>query len=84
MDAAGVVESTGDDVSRVAVGDRVYTAGTVTRAYAELALCNHFQVHPLPERVSFSQGAGVNVPYSAAYRALFQRAHALPGEVGAW
>jgi NADPH2:quinone reductase len=81
MDAAGVVESTGDDVSRVAVGDRVCTAGTVTGAYAEFALCHHFQVHPLPERVSFSQGAGVNIPYSAAYRALFQRAHALPGEV---
>ena len=81
MDAAGVVESTGDGVSRVAVGDRVYTAGTVTGAYAQLALCDHFQVHPLPERVSFSQGAGVNVPYSAAYRGLFHRAHALPGEV---
>jgi NADPH2:quinone reductase len=81
MDAAGVVESTGDDVGPVAVGDRVYTSGTVTGTYAELALCDHFQVHPLPERVSFSQGAGVNIPYSAAYRALFQRAHALPGEV---
>lgn len=26
------------------------------------------QLHPLPEKVSFGQGAAVNVPYSTAYR----------------
>jgi NADPH2:quinone reductase len=30
--------------------------------------------------VSFSQGAGVWVPYATAYRSLFQLAHARPGE----
>jgi NADPH2:quinone reductase len=34
----------------------------------------------LPERVSFAQGAGVNVPYATAYRALYNRAHGQPGE----
>src|SRR6185437_10095702 len=28
----------------------------------------------------YSQGAGVGVPYGTAYRALFQKANALPGE----
>jgi NADPH2:quinone reductase len=57
-DAAGVVESVGADVG-LTLGDRVYTTGTITGAYAELALCKRSQVHPLPERVSYAQGAGV-------------------------
>ena len=81
MDGAGVVESTGEGVARVAVGDRVYLAGTISGSYAELALCDESQAHPLPQDLSFAQGAAVNVPYATAYRALFQRAHALPGEV---
>ena len=78
-DAAGVVESVATDVD-LTPGDRVYTTGTITGAYAELALCKRSQVHPLPERVSYAQGAGVYVPYATAYRALFQLARARPGE----
>jgi NADPH2:quinone reductase len=81
MDAAGTVESAGDHVDRVKPGDRVYIAGSVSGSYAGKALCLESQVHPLPKQVSFSQGAALGVPYSAAYRALFQRAKALPGEV---
>jgi NADPH:quinone reductase len=81
MDAAGVVESVGEGVKGFAAGDRVYVGGTVSGSYAEKALCKEFQVHRLPEKVSFSQGAAVGVPYGAAYRALFHRARAIPGEV---
>ncbi|HXG64097.1 MAG TPA: NADPH:quinone reductase [Blastocatellia bacterium] len=81
IDGAGIVQAVGAGVTRVAVGDRVYIAGTSTGAYAEQALCDESQVYPLPERVSFAQGAGVNIPYATAYRALFQRARAVPGEV---
>ena len=80
-DAAGVVAAVGAGVKAVAPGDRVYTSQTLTGAYAEKTLCLESQVHPLPERVSFAQGAGVSVPYAAAYRALFQRARAMAGEV---
>jgi NADPH:quinone reductase len=80
-DAAGVVEAVGAGVKAVAPGDRVYTSQTLTGAYAEKTVCQEDKVHPLPDGVSFQQGAAVNVPYSAAYRALFQRAKALPGEV---
>ena len=45
-DAAGVVESVGPDIDDLAVGDRVFTTGTVSGAYAELALCKRSQVHP--------------------------------------
>jgi len=79
-DAAGVVEQVGPGVSTVKPGDRVYTAGTITGAYAERALCLESQVYSLPERVSFAQGAAVNVPYATAYRGLFHRAQARAGE----
>lgn len=79
-DAAGVIEAIGKGVTQIQVGDRVYTAGTITGAYAEFALCLERQVHPLPQRISFEEGAAVNIPYATAYRALFQRARALPGE----
>jgi NADPH2:quinone reductase len=79
VDGAGVIESVGPNVT-LAVGMRVYISGTLSGSYAEQALCDEFDVHPLPEKLTFSQGAGVNVPYATAYRALFQRAHALAGE----
>src|SRR4051794_41014157 len=63
QDAAGEVESVGDRVTGVRPGDRVYTAGTLSGAYAEKALCDASKVYPLPDRVSFVQGAGVNVPF---------------------
>jgi NADPH2:quinone reductase len=79
-DAAGIVDAVGNGVVGVAAGDRVYTSETLTGAYAELALCNASRVHPLPASVSYAQGAAIGVPYATAWRALFQRAHAVPGE----
>lgn len=80
MDGAGVVEAVGAGVSRVKVGDRVYTAGTLSGTYAERALCAESQVHCLPQQASYAQGAAMHVPYATAYRALFQLARATPGE----
>ena len=79
-DGAGLVEQVGADVNEFKAGDRVYTAGSVTGAYAEFALCKKEQVHPLPANVSFAQGAAMGTPYATAYRGLFQRADAKPGE----
>ena len=80
-DAAGTVETVGAGVSRVKPGARVYTARSITGAYAEFAIALESQVHPLPERVSFAQGAGVWVPYGTAYHALHHFARARAGEV---
>jgi NADPH2:quinone reductase len=79
-DAAGAVESVGPGVTGFAPGDRVYFGGTLSGAYAEQALCEAWQVHPLPPNVTFAQGAAVNVPYATAFRALFHFAHARAGE----
>lgn len=79
-DGAGVIEAVGDGVKNVKVGGRVYTAKTVTGAYAEYALALEGQVHPLPAKISFSQGAGVWVPYGTAYHALYHSAMARASE----
>lgn len=80
-DAGGVIEAVGEGVKRLQVGQRVYTAGTLSGAYAEQALCDESQVKGLPDAVSFQQGAAVHVPYATAYRALFHRAEGKPEEV---
>ena len=79
-DAAGVIEAIGDGVKKVKPGDRVYTAKTVTGAYAQYALALEEQVHSLPEKISFGQGAGVWVPYGTAYHALHHSAEARASE----
>jgi NADPH2:quinone reductase len=79
-DAAGTVEAVGPGVTKVKPGDRVYTARTLTGAYAEYALALEEQVHPLPENISFEQGAGVWVPYGTAYHAIHHFAKARAGE----
>jgi NADPH2:quinone reductase len=79
-DAAGVVEAVGPGVNTPKVGDRVYTAGSLTGTYAELTLCKQSQVYPLPPNVSFEQGAALGIPYATAYRGLFQRGGGKPGE----
>jgi NADPH2:quinone reductase len=61
-------------------GDRVYTSGSLTGTYAELALCRAEDVHPLPEELTFAQGAAIGTPAVTAFRALFQRGRAQAGE----
>lgn len=79
-DCAGVVEAVGEGVTRVKVGDRVYTSGTISGSYAQKALCEQKHVHPLPANISFQRGAALGVPYGTAWRALMQRAAARAGE----
>ncbi|MGA7826139.1 MAG: NADPH:quinone reductase [Geobacteraceae bacterium] len=80
FDAAGVIVAVGERVRHRKVNQRVYVASLSSGTYAEQVVCSEFDSHPLPDRISFSQGAAIGVPYGAAYRSLFQRAHALAGE----
>lgn len=83
-DGAGVIEELGpplpNEVVKLRPGDRVYTAGSISGTYAEYALCNAAQVHPLPAQASFAQGAAMGTPYATAYRGLWQRAATQPNE----
>lgn len=80
-DAGGVVEGLGPGYAGdLVIGRRVYTAGSLTGTYAELAVCAGAQVHSLSDELSAAQGAAIGTPYATAYRALFQRARAVAGE----
>ena len=79
-DAGGIVEAVGEGVKKVKRGDRVFTANTLTGAYAEYTLALENQVNVLPEKVSFAQGAGVYVPYGTAYHAIHHEAHTRASE----
>ncbi len=84
-DGAGEVAAVGSDVHGFSAGDRVYIANdntgfARTGTYAEHALCQPTQIHLLPGGITFAQGASLGVPYITAYRALFMRAVARPGE----
>jgi len=79
-DAAGTVDAVGDGVKKVKAGDKVYTAKTLTGAYAEYTLADESQIYPLPGKISFAQGAGLWVPYGTAFTALHHHAKAHAGE----
>ncbi|HEY8548954.1 MAG TPA: NADPH:quinone reductase [Vicinamibacterales bacterium] len=83
-DGAGIVDAVGPGVTRVKPGDRVFLANTLARCsgtYAQLAICDEAGVHPLPESVTFAQGAAIGIPACTAWRALFQKAAARASEV---
>ncbi len=68
-EAAGEVESVGDGVEDLKVGDRVM-AGTKFGGYAELVTVPAGQALALPGHLTFEQGAAVPVNYGTAYAAL--------------
>jgi NADPH2:quinone reductase len=78
-DIAGTVEAIGSGVTKVKPGDRVY-AYMVDGGGAELARAEEWQVQRLPDRATFQQGAAMGVPYGTAWRALFLKTRARPGE----
>jgi NADPH2:quinone reductase len=79
-DSAGVVESVGPDVTKFKLGDRVYSADSLTGTYAEYSLCSENQLGRLADSISFEQGAGIWTPYATSFRALFQKGKAKAGE----
>jgi NADPH:quinone reductase-like Zn-dependent oxidoreductase len=68
-EVAGEVDSVGEGVTDFKPGDRVM-AGTRFGGQAELVAVPAEQVLPLPERLSFEQGAAFPVNYGTAYAAL--------------
>lgn len=79
-DGAGIVESAGPGVTKIRPGDRVYGGRCVTGSYAEAGLFEEAHLFPLPENITFAQGACLAIPYGTAYRALFQKGRAKTGE----
>lgn len=65
-EVAGTVESLGEGVEGYGIGDRVI-AGCRFGGYAELVSANVADVIPLPDELSFEQGAAVPVNYGTAH-----------------
>lgn len=80
LDGAGTVAAIGAGVAKVKAGDRVFLAGSQTGTYAAQCLCTEAQVWPLPDAVSFAQGACLGVPALTALRALTDIGQAVAGE----
>lgn len=76
---AGIVHSIGEDVDQFQPGQRVYIAAR-SGTYAEYCCCSASDVHPLPDTISFEEGAALGVPAATAYRALFMRGAGQKGE----
>jgi NADPH:quinone reductase-like Zn-dependent oxidoreductase len=68
-EVAGEIETVGEGVGDWKLGDRV-VAGTRFGGQAELVTVPAAQVLPLPDRLSFEQGAAFPVNYGTAYAAL--------------
>ena len=81
MEFAGVVEEIGSNVTTLKVGQRVY-GGDLQRmgSYAQYVVVKQNYVQPLHDKLTFSQGASIFVPYFTAYRSLYHLAQAKPGE----
>jgi NADPH:quinone reductase-like Zn-dependent oxidoreductase len=68
-EVAGEIESVGEGVSSIAVGDRVI-AGTRFGGQAELVTVPESQALPLPDGLGFEEGAAFPVTYATAYAGL--------------
>ena len=68
-EVAGTIEAVGDGVDPARVGQRVL-AGTRFGGYAEVVNAGANDTVPLPDSMSFEQGAAVPVNYATAWAAL--------------
>jgi NADPH:quinone reductase-like Zn-dependent oxidoreductase len=78
-EVAGVVSAVGEGVSEFAVGDRVF-GGTRFGGYAERVVTGARDVVPLPDHLSYEQGAAIPVNYATAWAGLVRYGSAQAGE----
>ncbi|MDP2733361.1 MAG: NADPH:quinone oxidoreductase family protein [Hoeflea sp.] len=79
MEAAGVVETVGDNVIHVKPGDRA-VALLDLGGYAEKVLAPESRVFTLPDSMDFDDACALMCAWGTAHHALKQRAHLKPGE----
>ncbi len=64
LDASGVVDAVGDNIENFQVGQRI-AAYAAAGSYAEYVLAEAELCYPLPDAVSFEQGAGIGILITA-------------------
>ena len=74
-DGAGVIKKIGEGVDPARIGERVWVHNAAFRreggTCAEVCVVPAEWAHPLPDSVSFEQGACLGIPAVTAHRALF-------------
>ncbi len=78
-EVGGVVLEVGSGVERFRVGDRVFGSSGIG-GFAERALLPAAAAQPLPEALSFAEGAALQITYPTSYAALVDRARLAAGE----
>lgn len=80
LEASGVVEAVGEGVKNVKVGDRVAYVHE-PGAYAEQSLVNAEHLIPLPDNLTFEQGAAIPLQGMTAHYLLHEFRKVKPGDV---
>jgi len=78
-EAAGVVEAVGEGVTRFRPGNRVI-ATPASGAFASKCVLAEKLCMPLPDNLSFEQGAGFTITYATSYHAFRQSTELRAGE----
>ena len=78
-EASGVVSALGEGVTRLKIGDKVVVAPG-GGGFAERLAIGENHAFPLPEVLSFEQGAGFPINYFTSYHALQQSARLQSGD----
>lgn len=79
LEAAGVIEKVGEGVSGLAVGQRVAAIGA--KAYSEYMVARASQVVPLPDHITFDEGAAFTIQVLTAWHILHTSHHTGPGQI---
>ncbi|MFH1516548.1 MAG: NADPH:quinone oxidoreductase family protein [Pseudomonadota bacterium] len=79
MEAGGIVEAVGGNVTHVKPGDRVVVMLN-NGAYAEKVLAPANRVFPIPETMTFADACALMCAWGTSHHALKQRANLQPGE----
>ena len=83
-DMAGIVEDVGENVNTFETDDRVFATGLgifTPGTYAEYTVVPADMLAPLPEKVSFRDGAAAAMAFATAWRALVDRGDLSLGDV---
>ncbi|XP_041818112.1 synaptic vesicle membrane protein VAT-1 homolog [Chelmon rostratus] len=79
MEGSGVIEAVGEDVKDRKVGDRVIVLSR-SGMWQGVVVVPANRTFPMPEQMSFEEGAALPINYMTAYMMLFEMANVRPGK----
>ncbi|XP_054454517.1 synaptic vesicle membrane protein VAT-1 homolog [Anoplopoma fimbria] len=79
MEGSGVIEAVGEGVMDRKVGDRVIMMSR-SGMWQEVVVVPANYTFPMPEQMSFEEGAALTINYLTAYMMLFEMANVRPGK----